>query len=59
MKLYTKPGACSLGDHIALRWIGKPFDLQVMDAAALKSPEYLKLRHVVYEAVRSRGGGER
>lgn len=43
MKLYTKPGACSLGDHIALRWIGKPFDLQVMDAAALKSPEYLKL----------------
>ena len=43
MKLYTKPGACSLGDHIALCWIGKPFDLQVMDAAALKSPEYLKL----------------
>jgi len=24
-----------------------------------ESPEYLKLRHVVYEAVRSRGGGER
>ena len=43
MKLYTKPGACSLADHITLRWIGKPFDLQVMDAAGMKTPEYLKL----------------
>lgn len=43
MKLYTKPGACSLSDHIALRWIGKPFDLQVMDAAGMKTPGYLAL----------------
>ena len=43
MKLYTKPGACSLADHIALRWIGVPFDAQVMDATTLKSAEYLKL----------------
>ena len=43
MKLYTKPGACSLSDHIVLRWIGKPFDLQVMDAAGMKTDEYLKL----------------
>ena len=43
MKLYTKPGACSLADHIALRWIGKPFEAQVMDAAGMKTPEYLKL----------------
>ena len=43
MKLYTKPGACSLSDHIALRWIGKPFDLQVMDATGMKTPEYLAL----------------
>jgi len=43
MKLYTKPGACSLSDHIALHWIGAPFDVQVMDATTLKSPEYLAI----------------
>lgn len=43
MKLYTKPGACSLADHITLRWIGQPFEVQVMDAAGMKTAEYLKL----------------
>lgn len=38
MKLYTKPGACSLADHIALRWSGLPFDLSVLDAATITSP---------------------
>ena len=40
MKLYTKPGACSTADHIALQWTGQPFDAQVMDAASLTSPEF-------------------
>ena len=43
MKLYTAPGACSLSDHIVLRWSGLPFELQVMDKPGMKSPEFLKL----------------
>lgn len=43
MKLYYSPGACSMSDHIALEWIGKPYDTQRMTRESLKSPEYLKL----------------
>lgn len=43
MKLYTKPGACSTADHIALQWSGRPFDVQVMDAKAMKEPAYLAI----------------
>jgi glutathione S-transferase len=43
MKLYTKPGACSTADHIALQWTGAPFEVEVLDAAALKAPAYLAI----------------
>lgn len=43
MKLYTKPGACSTADHIALQWTGQPYDVQVLSAAEMKSPEYLAI----------------
>lgn len=43
MKLYTKPGACSTADHIALQWTGAPYEFQVMDAKSLKEPAFLAL----------------
>ncbi|MDR6671454.1 glutathione binding-like protein [Xanthomonas sp. 1678] len=43
MKLYSKPGACSLADHIALRWADLPFELELLDAASMKAPAYLAL----------------
>lgn len=42
MKLYFKPGACSLSDHIALEWIGEPYEAQNV-SEALKSPDFLKI----------------
>jgi glutathione S-transferase len=43
MKLYYLPGACSMADHIALEWIGKPYETEVVAREALRSPEYLKI----------------
>lgn len=43
MKLYTAAGACSLSDHIALEWIGKPFEVKVLTHAEMKQPEYLAI----------------
>ncbi|MEO5595625.1 MAG: glutathione S-transferase N-terminal domain-containing protein [Lysobacteraceae bacterium] len=43
MKIYTMPGACSLSDHIALEWIGKPFEVEVLTHDQTKQPEFLKL----------------
>src|SRR5689334_18353632 len=33
MKLYYMPGACSIGIHVLLEEIGKPYDLQKIDGA--------------------------
>ncbi|MCF7221811.1 glutathione S-transferase N-terminal domain-containing protein [Marilutibacter chinensis] len=43
MKLYTKPGACSTADHIALQWTGKPFDVEILDKDTMKAPAYLAI----------------
>ncbi|WP_028917788.1 glutathione S-transferase N-terminal domain-containing protein [Pseudoxanthomonas sp. J35] len=43
MKLYTKPGACSTAVHIDLCWTGQAFELQVVDADYMKSPEFRAL----------------
>lgn len=43
MKLYTKPGACSMADHIALEWTGAKYDAQVVDQEQMKSPSFLKI----------------
>lgn len=43
MKLYTKSGACSMADHIALEWTGAKYDVQIVDNDQMKSPSYLKI----------------
>jgi glutathione S-transferase len=43
MKLYSAPGTCATAMHIALEWIGEPFEVEHLDFAGMKSPEYLKI----------------
>ena len=43
MKLYTSPGACSLGDHIALQWSGAAYEAQVVSRDDRKQDWYRAL----------------
>lgn len=43
MKLYSAPGTCATAMHIALEWIGKPYEVEHLNFGAMKAPEYLKL----------------
>lgn len=46
MKLYSKPGACSTADHIALQWTGQPFEVELLDKDTLKAPAFLAINPV-------------
>ncbi|MBM3643644.1 MAG: glutathione S-transferase [Alphaproteobacteria bacterium] len=45
MKLYYMPGACSVGIHVILEEIGKPFEAQRIDGAKQEQygPDFVKL----------------
>ena len=56
MKLYTSSGACSMTDHIALEWIGKPYTAQIVSREQRATPEFKKLNPASAVPVLEDGG---
>lgn len=54
IKLYYKPGACSLAPHIVLEWIGEPYETERADLA---DPEFRKLNPAAAVPVLDTGEG--
>ena len=43
MKLYSMPGTCALSVHIALEWVGVPYQLVLMAHGDNRAPDYLAI----------------
>jgi glutathione S-transferase len=43
MKLYVMSGACSLASHIALLWVGVPFELEILTHEAVGEKEFRQI----------------
>ncbi|MEQ7874927.1 glutathione S-transferase N-terminal domain-containing protein [Sphingomonas sp. ASV193] len=41
MKLFSIPGTCALSVHVVLEWIGRPYEVEVMERGANRSDAYL------------------
>lgn len=43
MIFYAMPGTCALSVHIALEWIGQPYELKLLAKGENREPAYLKV----------------